>query len=105
MTTPAAEHLFRVSPDGERVLLDKARSTAFHRALDQLLFITPRDRIDIQTTIVFLTTRVRELVEDDWGNMKRILQYIFCMVYMPLILRADSLTIIKRCVYASYAMH
>jgi hypothetical protein len=52
-----------------------------------------------------LTTRVNEPDEDDWGKLKRLLKYIHANIYMPLILRADSLSIIKWWVAASYAAH
>jgi hypothetical protein len=54
-----------------------------------------------------LTTRVKEPDEDDWGKLKRLLKYIRATIYMPLILilRADSLSIIKWWVDASYAAH
>jgi hypothetical protein len=55
--------------------------------------------------VSFLTTRDKHSDEDDWGELKRLLRYIRGTVYMPLILRADSLNIIKWWVDASYATH
>jgi hypothetical protein len=48
---------------------------------------------------------VREPDEDDWTKLKRLLTYIRATIYMPLILRADSISIIKWWVDASYATH
>jgi hypothetical protein len=48
---------------------------------------------------------VKQPDEDDWGKLKRLLSYIRGTVYMPLILKADSLIIIKWWVDASYATH
>jgi hypothetical protein len=71
----------------------------------QLLFASARSRKDIQTAVSFLTTRVKQPDEDDWGKLKRLLSYIRGTVYMPLILKADSLSIIKWWVDASCATH
>jgi hypothetical protein len=71
----------------------------------QLLFACPRARQDIQPTVAFLTTRVRSPVEDDWNKLKRVLQYLRCTIHIPLILRADSLTIVKWWFDAYFAKH
>jgi hypothetical protein len=96
-TAPAAasEHLFNVRPDEERVLLEEERARAFHHAVAQLLFTSSSARKDIQLAVSFLTTRVKQPDEDDWNKLKRLLKYIRGKIYMPLILRADSLSIIK----------
>ena len=70
-----------------------------------ILYITHRASKDIQTDIAFLTTRVCEKYEDDWVNLKRLLQYICSTIYMPLIPRADKLTIIKWWYDALYAVY
>jgi hypothetical protein len=103
--TPAAEHLFDVRPDEERKILNEEQARAFHHSVAQLLFASSRARKDIQTAVSFLTTRVREPDEDDWTKLKRLLTYIRATIYMPLILRADSISIIKWWVDASYATH
>jgi hypothetical protein len=71
----------------------------------QLLFTCPSARKDIQPTVAFRTTRVRSPDEDDWNKLKRVLRYIRCTIHLPLILRADSLTIVKWWVDASFATH
>ena len=45
-----------------------------------------------QTGVAFLVTRVRKPDEDDWGKLKRMLEYLKGHLQMPLILSADSLT-------------
>jgi hypothetical protein len=103
--TPASEHLFDVRPDEERTPLSEEQARAFHHAVAQLLFASSRSRKDIQTAVSFLTTRVKHPDEDDWEKLKRLLKYIRGTIYMPLILKADSLNIIKWWVDASYATH
>ena len=51
------------------------------------------------------TARVRDPYKDNWGKLKRLLQYVRQTINMPLVLRAYSLTIIKWWVYASYSAH
>jgi hypothetical protein len=87
------------------VLLDEERTRAFHHAVVQLLFASSRARKDIQLSVSFLTTRVKEPDEDDWSKLKRLLKYIRGTIYMPLILRVDNLNVIKWWVDASYATH
>jgi hypothetical protein len=87
------------------MLLEEARSIAFHHTVAQLLFACPRARKDIQNTVAFLTTRVRSPDEDDWLKLKRVLRYIRSTIYLLLILRADNLNVIKWWVDASFATH
>jgi hypothetical protein len=43
--------------------------------------------------------------EDDWMKLKRLLKYIRGTIYMPLILKSNSLNILKWWFNASYATH
>ena len=71
----------------------------------KLLFIAKRGRPDILTAISFLTTRVTKPNVDDWGKLKRTLQYLKGTLDFKLTLGADSMTILKTWVDASYAPH
>jgi hypothetical protein len=66
--TPASEHLLDVRPDQERTLLNEEQTWAFHHTLAQLLFASTRSRKDIQKDVSFLTTRIKQPDEDDWGG-------------------------------------
>ena len=57
--TPAADHLFKIREEKDVKLLEEERALAFHHRVAQLLFMATRARRDIQTTVAFLTTRVR----------------------------------------------
>jgi hypothetical protein len=103
--TPASEHLFDVRSNEDRTLLNKEKERAFHYAVAQLLFASSRSRKDIQTAVSFLITRVNYPDEDDWRKLKRLLRYIRGTIYTSLILRADSLNIIKWWMGASSATH
>ena len=57
----------------------------------QLLFLACRGRRDIQTAVSFLTTRVRAPDEDDWGKVRRVLQYLKGTLYLKLRLTVENL--------------
>lgn len=62
-------------------------------------------RRDIQTTVAFLTTRVKEPDEDDWGKLKRLLKYLNGTRTMKLQLEADAAPVMKWWVDASHVTH
>ena len=103
--TPAADHLFDVRADDEARFLPEDQAAVFHRTVAQLLFIAPRARRDIQTAIAFLTTRVKKPDEDDWGKLKRVLQYLKGTRNLKLTLKVTDLSTIRWWVDASYAVH
>ena len=103
--TPAAEYLFKVRDEGEAKPLPEEQATIFHRTVARLVFVQARARRDIQTPVAFLTTRVKGPDEDDWGKLKRVLQYLKGTINMPLVLSADSMTLPKWWIDASYAVH
>jgi hypothetical protein len=74
--TPAADHIFTIRPEGECKTLDEPEAVVFHHSVAQLMFASTRARKDIHTTIAFLTTRVRNPDEDDWGKLRRLMRYI-----------------------------
>jgi hypothetical protein len=78
---------------------------AFHLTTAQLLFMATRAHQDIQTTVDFLTRRVKKTKEDDWGKLKRVLQYLSGTKYLKLHISADDLGILKRYVDGSHNIH
>ena len=77
----------------------------FHHAVTQLLFSGNQYRKDAQTAIYLLTTRVRNLEEDNCKKLRRLLGYLKRTIKLPLILQADGVNVIKWWVDASYAAH
>jgi hypothetical protein len=69
-STPAADHMFNVCPQHEASFLPEEQARSFHHKTAQLLFLSRVQR-DIQPTISFLTTRVKQPDEDDWGKLKK----------------------------------
>ena len=94
-STPAADHLFNVRPPAEEAkLFPEEQARAFHHTVAQLLFLS-RVQCDIQTTIAFLTTRVKQPNEDDWRKLKCVLKYLNGTRFLVLTLSADSISLIS----------
>ena len=55
--------------------------------------------------ISFLTKWVQEPDEDDWGKLKHVLKYLKGILYMKLVLSADSLNSMEWWRDASYGAH
>eukprot|EP00970_Alexandrium_tamarense_P015266 scaffold4923_cov115-Alexandrium_tamarense.AAC.1 len=103
--SPASDHLFQVRDEAEAKLLPEEQADAFHTTVAQLLFLSARARRDIQTAVAFLTTRVKQPDEDDWGKLKRVLKYLNGTRHMKLTLSVDKLSVVKWWVDASYNIH
>ena len=103
-STPAGDHLFQVRPASEAKFLPEEQARAFHHTTAQLLFLS-RVRRDIQTTVAFLTTRVKQPDADDWGKLKRVLKYLWSTRFLRLTLSAESLSNIVWYVDASHHLH
>jgi hypothetical protein len=101
--TPAADYLFRVRDDATP--LPEEQAILFHRFVARLVWVQARGRRDTQTPVSFLMTRVKAPDEDDWGKLKRVLQYIKGTLHMPLVLSAESMTMPKWWIDASYSVH
>ena len=72
-----SNHLFEVRDESEQKLLPEEQARAFHHSVAQLLFLRGRARPDIKTAVVFLSTRVKAPDEDNWGKLKRVLNYLW----------------------------
>jgi hypothetical protein len=64
-----------------------------------------RARRDKQTAVAFLTTRVKNPDEDDWGKLKRVLKYLNGTKYLKLNLSVENLGVLKWFVDGSHNVH
>jgi hypothetical protein len=101
--TPAKRDLFDVADDGE--FLDKTRSEIFHSVTAKLLYVSHRGRLDIELPIAFLCTRVSKSTIQDWGKLKRVLEYLNGTMDEYRVIGADDLSKVSTWVDASYAVH
>jgi len=72
--TPASGHLFNMNPASKKLLEDKAQ--LFHHLVAKLLYLCRCIRQYIQTAVAFLCTWVKELDEDDYKKLDKVMQYI-----------------------------
>ena len=101
--TPAKSYLFEVR-EGSKAL-DEERADSFHSVVASLLYVSRRSRLDIQTAIGFLCTRVSCPDEDDWVKLRRVLQHLNGTMDLTLILGADDMQKMKSWVDVSYGVH
>ena len=101
--SPAAHGLFNV--DVKSPKLSATKADTFHRVVAKLLWVMKRGRPDIETAISMLCTRVQEPTEQDWGKLKRLIQFLKKTINDIRILAADNLGDIFTWIDASYAVH
>jgi hypothetical protein len=101
----AHDRLFDIRDEKETRELSKEQALAFHHTVAHLLFMAPRARKDIQTAVAFLTTRVKNPDEDNWGKLKRVLKYLNGTKYLKLRLTVESLGMLKWYVDGLHNLH
>ena len=102
-STPARKGLFTIKKNSP--ILSKEKKDKFHSIVAKLLYLSQRARIDIQTAIAFLCTRVAKCTVDDWAKLKRVLQYLYATKELEYIVGADDVPHLKTWVDASFAVH
>ena len=63
--------------------LNEERRDMFHHIVAKLLYVSKRARVDIDLAVSFLCTRVSKSTEDDWDNLRRLLNYLYKTIDMP----------------------
>ena len=102
-TTPAAEHLFKINE--APTYLDDENAMFFHHNVAKLLFLCKRARPDLQTTVAFLSTRVKRPDHDDYKKLARAMKYLRKTVTLPLTLEADDLQLVHWWIDGAFATH
>jgi hypothetical protein len=101
--TPAANHLFNVNPDCEK--LDDVDAALYHHLTAKLLYLSKRTRPDLLLAVSFLSKRVMYPDTDDWKKLGRCLRYLSSTKHLPFVLGANNTGIIRWWVDASSAVH
>ena len=65
--TPGASHLFQINNDTDK--LSSEKSDKYHQMTAKLLYLSKRARPDLQPTVVFLCTRVKQPDVDNWKKL------------------------------------
>ena len=103
--TPAADYLFKIREETERMKIPEELAVIFHTTVAQLLFVSQRARRDIQTPVSFLTKRVKTPDKDDWNKLVRTLQYIKATIHMKLTLKINAMNILMWFIDSSHQVH
>ena len=91
--------------DKNSSLLCKEKAELIHRLVARLLFASKQAWPDMQVTVAFLCTRVKNPREEDYKKLGWLIRYVGETIHVPLIVGAnDSKTLIWN-VDASYAVH
>jgi len=77
----------------------------FHHNVAKLLYLWKWSRLDIQTAVAFLTTRVKYPDEDELKKLRWVIRYQRNTSLIPLSLEAVGTHIIKWWVDTAYATH
>ena len=85
--------------------MSEKQAQQFHQTVAQLLFLSCRAQRDIQTAVLFLTTWAKKPDVDNWGKVKRVLQYLKRTQTMPLNLTIDNLQSKKWLVGSLHGVH
>jgi hypothetical protein len=102
-TSPAANHLFRVNDEAEK--LDDKRAKVYHHLTTKILYLCKHSQPDFQTAVSFLTTRVTQPDVDDWNKLGRSIKYLRDTKDLWLTLEIDDDFTICWWVDASFAVH
>ena len=70
-----------------------------------LLYVSKRARLDIYIAVSFMCNRVSQSIEEDWGKLMRLLNYLSVTIDMPRIIGANGMGIMETRVDDSYAVH
>eukprot|EP00957_Ditylum_brightwellii_P045862 3479120-Ditylum_brightwellii.AAC.1 len=101
--TPAANYLHDVNKDCTKLSTQSA--DLFHHNVAKLLFLCKRARPNIQTAVLFLTTRVKRPDKDNWKKLIQVMKYLRATINLLLRLEADGSGVIKWWVDAAFAVH
>ena len=70
---------------------DEARGEIFHSITVKLLFIMKRARLDVETAVSYLITRVSKKHEKDWEKLNRFLGFMKGSIKDHRVIEVDSL--------------
>ena len=74
--------------------LGTKKAEMLHHIVAKLLFVYKRVRLDSETTISFLCTRVTKSTGEEWLKLRRVLCYLKGTINMSIIIGADGLSIV-----------
>ena len=98
-----SESYFDVDKHCEKLLKEDAEY--FHHVVAQVLFLSKRGRPDLLTSISFLTTREKNLDQDDLKKLQRLTRYLYNTSELTLTLESDNSGTLHWWVDAAFDVH
>ena len=102
-TSPARRDLFVIDENSKELSTDKRE--IFHSVSAKLLYVSHRGRLDVELSIAFLCRRTSCSTEQDWGKLRRVLEFLNGTLDDTRIIGADDLLKMGTWVDASHAVH
>jgi len=104
-SSPAKSQLFDIDENSPR--LNEEMSRKLHRGIAQLLYLGTHVRPDILCAVIFLTSRIQKLTEEDLEKFLDILYYLNGSIALGIMLGGDAKNHIGLYAYAdaSYGVH
>ena len=103
LASPAANHLFDINHDCEK--LNSEEADKFHHFVAKLLYLAKQTQPDILLAVAFLCTRVKAPDQDDCKKLGRCLSYVQGTKTLCLTLEAKDMSMIHWWIDASFAVH
>ena len=103
VSSPAAKWLMTVKDETKK--LSKEQAEKFVSFVYKLLWVTKRSRPDIETSVSFLCTRVKEPDKDDWCKLKRAMTWIKQTIDDVRVIGADSLYEMFTFIDSAHSVH
>ena len=105
-TTPAAPWLFKIKKNSKSSvpLCDKFTGY-FRKYVMKTLWASKRSRPDFETTMGYLTTRMKEPTKDDWHKLVRLMSFTKATVEDVRIIGADDLHSMMTMIDSAHAVH
>lgn len=100
--TPSANNLFKVQ---QSPLLKDQQVAVFHSTVAKLLFLYKQGRLDIQTAVAFLCTRVQKPTDNDLIKLARTVKYLRTTKELTLKLKALNIQSMKWWIDAVFRVH
>ena len=100
---PAANHLFDINPECEK--LSSVEANEFHHFVVKLLYLAKWTRPDILLAVAFLCTRVKRPDQDDYKKLGHCLSYVQGTKELCLTLEAKNMSVIHWWIDTSFAVH
>ena len=104
VVNPAKSKLFTIIDEADD--LPESRKEIFHSCVAKLLWIEKRSRPELETAVSFLCTRVQKPTEEDWGKLRRTLNFLKATQHDRRIIgcKGEDLTL-HTWIDASHAIH